>query len=174
MQAREHTIRLILQSVSRWLSSLPGAKLSARRRRAVPGIFFNPRSDVTFRKATGATDVDQDPYPTSQYVLWAYRLLLGREPEDPRAVELYPETSRRRVVEIFISSPEFLGNQIGNVCSYHRRYMVELEDGLRFWLISGDQYVSPAMAAGDYEDDRSGRAWPSSMSAQTWGGLPFI
>ena len=104
----------------------------------MPGICFNPRSDVTLRKATGATDVDQDPYPTSQYVLWAYRLLLGREPEDPQAVELYPETSRRRLVEAFISSPEFLGNQIRNVCSYHGRYMVELEDGLTFWLISGE------------------------------------
>ena len=149
MQAREHTIRLILQSVRRWLSSLPSPKLSARGHRAVPGICFNPRSDVTLRKATGATNVDQDPYPTSQYVLWAYRLLLGREPEDPQAVELYPETSRRRLVEAFISSPEFLGNQIRNVCSYHGRYMVELEDGLRFWLISGDQYVSPAMATGN-------------------------
>jgi FkbM family methyltransferase len=29
--------------------------------------------------------------------------------------------------------------------------MVELDDGLRFWLLSGDQYVSPGMATGDYE-----------------------
>jgi FkbM family methyltransferase len=95
--------------------------------------------------------VPQDPYPTSQYVLWAYRLLLGREPEDPRAVELYPETSRREVVERFISSPEFLGNQVRNTFYPHRRYMVELDNGLRFWLISGDEYVSPGMATGNYE-----------------------
>jgi FkbM family methyltransferase len=29
--------------------------------------------------------------------------------------------------------------------------MVELDNGLRFWLFSGDQFVSPAMATGDYE-----------------------
>jgi FkbM family methyltransferase len=95
--------------------------------------------------------VPQDAYPTSQYVLWAYRLLLGREPEDPQAVEAYPEMSRLAVVERFLSSPEFLGNGAGHACPPHRRYMVELDNGLRFWLLSGDQYVSPAMATGDYE-----------------------
>ncbi len=92
-----------------------------------------------------------DPYPTSQYVLWAYRLLLGREPEDPQAVESYPETSRLAVIDRFISSPEFLANGVRHACP-HRRYMVELDNGLRFWLLSGDQYVSPAMATGDYEN----------------------
>jgi FkbM family methyltransferase len=29
--------------------------------------------------------------------------------------------------------------------------MVELDNGLRFWLLSGDHYVSPAIATGDYE-----------------------
>ena len=29
--------------------------------------------------------------------------------------------------------------------------MVELDNGLRFWLLSGDRYVSPAIATGDYE-----------------------
>jgi FkbM family methyltransferase len=95
--------------------------------------------------------VSQDPYPTSRYVLWAYRLLLGREPEDPQAVESYPETSRLTVVERFLSSAEFLRTGLGNLRSPHRRYMVELDNGLRFWLLSGDQYVSAAMATGDYE-----------------------
>jgi FkbM family methyltransferase len=93
----------------------------------------------------------QDPYPTSQYVLWAYRLLLGREPEDPEAVASYPQASRLTVVERFLCSPEFLGNGVGYIRPSHRRYMVELDNGLRFWLLSGDQYVSPAIATGDYE-----------------------
>src|SRR5258705_13199364 len=93
----------------------------------------------------------QDPYPTSQYVLWAYRLLLGREPEDPQAVELYPETSRSEVVEKFLSSPEFLRPREGDVRSPHRHYMVELDNGLRFWLLSGDEHVSPGIASGNYE-----------------------
>ena len=92
-----------------------------------------------------------DPYPTSQYVLWAYRLLLGREPEDPEAVESYPETSRLAIVDRFISSPEFLTNGVARIRGPHRRYMVELDNGLRYWLLAGDQYVSPAMATGDYE-----------------------
>ena len=92
-----------------------------------------------------------DPYPTSQYVLWAYRLLLGREPEDPAAVEAYPETSRLAVVNRFITSPEFRASGLGDVRPPHRRYMVELNNGLRFWLLSGDQYVSPAITTGNYE-----------------------
>jgi FkbM family methyltransferase len=95
--------------------------------------------------------VPQDPYPTSEYVLWAYRLLLGREPEDPQAVETYPETSRRTVVERFLSSPEFRRKGIETFRTLNRRYMIELVNGLRFWLLSGDEYVSPAMATGDYE-----------------------
>jgi FkbM family methyltransferase len=95
--------------------------------------------------------VPDDPYPTSQYVLWAYRLLLGREPEDPVAVEAYPETSRLAVVNRFITSPEFRANGLEDVRPPHRRYMVELDNGLRFWLLSGDQYVSRAIATGDYE-----------------------
>jgi FkbM family methyltransferase len=83
--------------------------------------------------------------------LWAYRLLLGREPEDPAAVEAYPETSRLAVVNRFITSPEFRANGLEDVGPPHRRYMVELDNGLRFWLVSGDQYVSPAIATGDYE-----------------------
>lgn len=93
-----------------------------------------------------------DPYRTSQYVLWAYRLLLGREPEDPGAVEAYPQTSRLEIVNRFISSPEFRANGLEEVRPPHRRYMVELDNGLRFWLLSGDQYVSPAIATGDYEN----------------------
>src|SRR5215469_13382431 len=88
--------------------------------------------------------VPEDLYPTSKYVLWAYRLLLGREPEDPQAVESYPETSRLAVVDGFLSSPEFRANGVKNIRPPHRRYMVELDNGLRFWLLSGDRYVSPA------------------------------
>jgi len=84
--------------------------------------------------------------------LWAYRLLLGREPEDPQAVEAYPETSRLEIVDRFITSPEFLASGISSLGPRHRRYMVELDNGLRFWLLSGDQYVSPAMATGNYEE----------------------
>jgi FkbM family methyltransferase len=96
--------------------------------------------------------VPENSYPTSQYVLWAYRLLLGREPEDPQAVESYPETSRLEIVDRFITSPEFLASGISSLRPPHRRYMVELDNGLRFWLLSGDQYVSPAMATGNYEE----------------------
>jgi FkbM family methyltransferase len=96
--------------------------------------------------------VPDDLYPTSQYVLWAYRLLLGREPEDPMAVEAYPETSRLEIVDRFLSSPEFLASGMASVRPPHRHYLVELDNGLRFWLLSGDQYVSPAMATGNYEE----------------------
>jgi hypothetical protein len=81
----------------------------------------------------------KDQYPTSEYVPWADRLLPGREPEDPQLVKLHPKMSRGKIVERFISSPEFLSHEVRNIGSPHRRYMIELVNKLRFWLLSGDE-----------------------------------
>jgi FkbM family methyltransferase len=100
----------------------------------------------------GRAGAPHDPYPTPLYMMWAYRLLLGREPEDPQAVELYAEKSRSELVEIFINSPEFRTRTVINrICPPQRRYMVEHDNGFRFWLLYGDEFVSPPMAAGAYE-----------------------
>jgi hypothetical protein len=100
----------------------------------------------------GPARAARDPYPTPLYVTWAYRLLLGREPEDPRAAALYAGKSRSELVEIFINSPEFLTRTVVNrIRPPQRRYMVEHDNGFRFWLLYGDEFVSPPMAAGIYE-----------------------
>jgi FkbM family methyltransferase len=44
-----------------------------------------------------------------------------------------------------------LNNYMSAILPGGHRYMVELDDGMRFWLISGDEYVSPAIATGVYE-----------------------
>jgi len=94
----------------------------------------------------------ENPYPLPLYQLWAYRLLLGREPEHPHAVNSSPETSRRDIVQRFINSDEFLFRKsIERVPLTPLHYMVELDGGMRFWLLSGDQYISPAIATGTYE-----------------------
>jgi FkbM family methyltransferase len=49
----------------------------------------------------------QGGYSTSEYLLWAYRLLLGREPEDPRLLQA-SLASRSEIVERFIRSEEFV------------------------------------------------------------------
>ena len=91
-------------------------------------------------------------YPTPLYVLWAYRLLLGREPEDPQAVARCAGMSRHEVVRTFINSPEFhIRHVLDSIHAPQCSYMVELEGGLRFWLMHGDEFVSPAIAAGRYE-----------------------
>jgi FkbM family methyltransferase len=96
--------------------------------------------------------MSQDDYATSQYLLWAYRLLLGREPENPQAVEGYPATSRRELVDRFITSSEFVINhRVGDIPSTPRRYMVELSNGRRIWLLTHDKHVSPAIAMENYE-----------------------
>lgn len=64
-----------------------------------------------------------DPWPTFKYVLWAHRLLLGREPEDPEVVEAYPETTP--VTDSFISFPEFRANSLKHVHPPRRHHMVE-------------------------------------------------
>jgi FkbM family methyltransferase len=100
----------------------------------------------------GRAGAPRDPYPTPLYMMWAYRLLLGREPEDPQAVEYYAEKSRSELVEIFINSPEFLMRNFTHPTRPpRRRYMVEHDNGFRFWLLCGDEFVSPPMAAGIYE-----------------------
>jgi FkbM family methyltransferase len=97
-------------------------------------------------------ETPRDAYPTRLYITWAYRLLLGREPEDLQAVALASETSRSDVVKRFINSPEFfIGHVIDNIRPPQRSYMVELDNGFRFWLIYHDEFISPAIAAGLYE-----------------------
>jgi FkbM family methyltransferase len=93
-----------------------------------------------------------DPYPTSLYAMWAYRLLLGREPEDPQAIAHYAKKPRSELVEIFINSPEFhIRHLIDQIRPPQTRYMAELDNGFRFWLLYSDESISPAMAAGVYE-----------------------
>jgi FkbM family methyltransferase len=97
-------------------------------------------------------DPTSDPYPAALYTLWAYRLLLGREPEHPQAVNSHPRTSRRDVVQRFVTSQEFLiRNSLDNAPVTPLRYMVELEPDMRFWLLASDRFISPAIATGMYE-----------------------
>jgi hypothetical protein len=58
----------------------------------------------------------QGEYSTSEYLLWAYRLLLGREPEDPRLLQTSP-TSRREIVERFTRSEEFVAKHYSAIQS---------------------------------------------------------
>ena len=95
-----------------------------------------------------------ETFATSEYVLWAYRLLLGREPENSDAVHTWSETDRRDIVAKFLASPEF---QDQNELSGFRRpgenawFIGELENGTRFWLCHDDNVISPYVARGSYK-----------------------
>lgn len=95
-----------------------------------------------------------DTITTPEYVLWAYRLLLGREPDSPASVNDWPDVDRREIVARFIASPEF---QDQNEPSGFRRpgenawFIGELENGTRFWLCHDDKIVSPHVASGSYK-----------------------
>ena len=54
-------------------------------------------------------------YSSGEYLLWAYRLLLGREPEDRRVLEA-PE-SRTEIVARFIGSEEFVAKHYATIRS---------------------------------------------------------
>ena len=93
------------------------------------------------------------PIATSEYVLWAYRLLLGREPENPEAVN-WPETSRRDIVNEFIGSAEFLGQHSPRAWMAAMRdfwFIAELANGVRLWVRAEDERVSRAVIDGTYE-----------------------
>ena len=90
------------------------------------------------------------PRMCQDYVLWAYRLLLGREPDQPPPV--HPGITRQDLVRSLIASPEFrVKNVIDDMFPTTLHYMIELNDGLRFWLMSSDRHVSPSIATGNYE-----------------------
>jgi FkbM family methyltransferase len=81
-----------------------------------------------------------------QYVLWAYRLLLGREPESPSALAKTPYTDRRSLLRGFMSSPEFLTNNGLAV-------QVELaaHDGFSIFADKNDQLIGSPVLHGSYE-----------------------
>jgi hypothetical protein len=54
-------------------------------------------------------------YSGGEYLLWAYRLLLGREPEDRRVLEA--PASRTEIVERFIRSEEFVAKHYATIRS---------------------------------------------------------
>lgn len=95
-----------------------------------------------------------DTITTPEYVLWAYRLLLGREPDSPASVYDWPDVDRREIVARFLASPEF---QDKNESSGFRRpgenawFIGELENGIRFWLCHDDNVISPHVARGSYK-----------------------
>lgn len=49
-------------------------------------------------------------YPTALYAMWGYRLLLGREPENPRVLDTY--SSRTDIVRRLVNSAEFAAQNI--------------------------------------------------------------
>ncbi len=87
---------------------------------------------------------------TSEYWLWAYRLLLGREPEHPEALDKLPDISRLEILEKFLGSPEFL-RSLWMANSQDYWFLAEMSNGVRFWVRAGDQYVSRSVVAGNYE-----------------------
>ena len=95
-----------------------------------------------------------EPITTTEYVVWAYRLLLGREPEDMAVVEDWPEIDRRTIVARFLASTEFreqnesLGSFVDGRADW---FISELENGTRFWIRGNDRFVSRSVADGSHE-----------------------
>src|SRR5271166_1488898 len=87
----------------------------------------------------------------AEYALWAYRLLLGREPEDPEALRNYLETSRQEILERFLNSREFLGRNVFRTDSPGTWVLAEIRPGLRLWVDLRDMWVSRLCLLGAYE-----------------------
>jgi FkbM family methyltransferase len=87
------------------------------------------------------------------YVLWAYRLLLGREPENPGALSDFPFTDRKTLVRQFVGSPEFRFNN-----GYAAPSTVELatHDGYSIYAARDDQLIGSPVLHGSYEPHVAG------------------
>lgn len=100
-----------------------------------------------------------DPISTSDYLLWAYRLLLGREPEHAGSIAAWTDASRREIVERFLDSPEFLAQHSPHAWMAEKRdfwFIAELANGVRFWLRANDGPRSRAVLSGAYAPDETG------------------
>ena len=95
-----------------------------------------------------------DTIATEDYVLWAYRLLLGRDPENLEALKSWPQSDRREIVAKFLGSAEFqeqYGAAGWSGSSERNWYISELQNGVRFWIRGDDRFISRSVASGDYE-----------------------
>src|SRR5579885_1247725 len=92
-----------------------------------------------------------DGISASDYALWAYRLLLGREPESLEAVTNFAGRDRREIVGTFLASREFQGQfpWIGETRNLW--FIVEMANGIRFWVNSDDSATSRALVLGNYK-----------------------
>jgi len=117
----------------------------------VPVGLKSPEPILQLKEVNGAPQA-------RDYVLWAYRLLLGREPEDPENLEshIYAR-DRRRLVEEFLNSAEFrlgeyrIDNEPPILPEAVKYFLTELADGLRFWVNLRDEHVSRGIIAGMWE-----------------------
>jgi FkbM family methyltransferase len=91
---------------------------------------------------------------TADYVLWAYRLLLGREPENIEAVRSWPESERREILAAFLSSAEYRNQQVASAswtAGNPAWFLAEVENGTRFWVRADDTLVSREVALASYK-----------------------
>ncbi len=100
---------------------------------------------------------------TRQHVIWAYRLLLGREPENREviAARLNGHYTVPALRSEILTSPEFREREwnlgwllvsLDNV-GKGRRLLTEIEDGLRLWFDLSDHFIGVGIARGIFEPD---------------------
>ena len=93
---------------------------------------------------------------------WAFRILLGRLPENEDVVTMYARMdSIDALAREIMRSPEFalrhpsFGRSWGNLPFESQFVITELVDGTKFWVNMLDGYVSRAIHSGDYEPNES-------------------
>ncbi|MBI3964687.1 MAG: FkbM family methyltransferase [Chloroflexi bacterium] len=95
---------------------------------------------------------------TAQHVVWAYRLLLGREPESATVVleKLRRwRTARELLLEIMTSEEFRLGHPDVGYLSEPNVVIKELDGGLRLFVDLCDYFVGAQIVKGVYEPDET-------------------
>lgn len=91
-------------------------------------------------------------YSTAEYLLWAYRLILGREPDRPDMLDKVPPQNRKDILRRFLYSPDFRKNSADVVWPITMtEVMIETASGTRFWLLTADPHISRGIAHNRYE-----------------------
>jgi FkbM family methyltransferase len=95
-------------------------------------------------------------YSTEDYLAMAYRLILGREPDQPEELKAARPETRQSILRRFLYSPEFRKlEREGILWPRGKQFLTELPNSERYWILTSDDVVSHSIVNNRYEPNET-------------------